>query len=290
MFELSLLLSWALILMMFAMGLGLAARDFLGLLRSPKLVLITLFAQLFLLPVMAVGIALVSGLTPALSVGLLLVALCPSGSTSNFLTKLGNGNAALSLILTALISLITVFSLPLVLLTLAPMLGYTQVGMSLSFIATVTDIAMHTLLPVIAGMLFRALFIDTARRMESLAVMVSSIAFVVVIALLWQQNWSSIVGSFGEVGLATLALLFCGLLVGLGLGAMIRASSRNRFTMMLEVGIQNGALAFFIAVNLLKDITLIAPVTVYTVAMVLVALPIVLYRRHNVSMQSSPSG
>ena len=281
MFELSQLLSLALILMMFAMGLGLAVDDFLGLFKSPRLVLVTVFGQLVLLPLTAVMIGIIAGLTPALSVGLLLVALCPSGSTSNFFTKLGNGNAALSVTLTALISLVTVFSLPIMLLTLAPMLGYQQEGMNLSFIATVKDVAMHTLLPVIVGMIFRALFLGVARRIEPATVMLSSMVFVIVITLLWQQNWSSIVGSFSAVGLATLAMLLCGLLLGRVLGGMINASNRNSFTMMLEVGIQNGALAFFIAVNLLEDVALIAPATVYTVAMVVVALPIVLLRRRS---------
>ncbi|CAH0992660.1 Pantothenate precursors transporter PanS [Sinobacterium norvegicum] len=279
MFELSQLLSLALILMMFAMGLGLAVGDFLGLFKAPKLVLTTVFGQLILLPIIAVAIGMIAGLTPALIVGLLLVALCPSGSTSNFLTKLGKGNAALSVTLTAVISLVTVFSLPLILLAAAPLLGYRQGSMSLSFVATVQDMALHTLLPVAAGMLFRALFTATARRIEPVVVLLSTMVFVVVIALLWQQNWSSITASFGRVGIAALAMLFCSLLLGLGLGVMIKTTSRNSFTMMLEVGIQNGALAFFIAVNLLKDMQLVAPATVYTVAMVLVALPIVLLRR-----------
>jgi BASS family bile acid:Na+ symporter len=234
---------------------------------------------LILLPLIAITIGVLADLTPALIVGLLLVALCPSGSTSNFLTKLGKGNAALSVTLTAVISLVTVFSLPLILLTAAPLLGYQQGSMNLSFIGTVRDVALHTLLPVVVGMLVRAIFTATARSIEPVVVLLSTLVFVVVIALLWQQNWSSIVGSFGKVGLATLAMLFCSLLLGLGLGVMIKTYSRNSFTMMLEVGIQNGALAFFIAVNLLKDMSLVAPATVYTVAMILVALPIVLLRR-----------
>ncbi len=112
----------------------------------------------------------VLGLTPALSIGLLLVARCPSGSTSNFLTKLGGGNAALSVTSTALISVIIVFSLRFVQLILSPMLGYAQVGTSFSFIAAVEDISSHTLSPVVVGMLFRVLFVNTARRIEPLAV------------------------------------------------------------------------------------------------------------------------
>lgn len=285
--ELSQLLSAALILMMFAMGLGLSVKNFLGLSRQPALLLTTIAGQLLLLPLLALAIGYAVGASPAIAVGLLLVALCPSGSTSNFFTKLGLGNAALSVSLTAIISTISVFSLPLILLTAAPLLGYRGGEMSLSLAETVKDVALHTLLPVVAGMTLNTLFGDACRKLEPAVVALSSAAFFAVIALLWWQNWDNIVGSFMQAGLATLLLLAASLALGSTLGFIIGAAPGDRFTMMLEVGVQNGALAFFIAVNLLDDMTLLAPATVYTVTMVLAALPLVWWRRWRLAAPQS---
>lgn len=273
------LLSAALILMMFSMGLGLTLADFTGLLRSPKLVLTTLCGQLLILPALAVIIGVALNLSAPIAVGLLLVALCPSGSTSNFFCKLGQGNAALSVSLTAIISVVTVFSLPLVLLTLSPFLGYEGSALNLSFLDAIVDIGMHTLLPVTVGMGCRHGFTELSLKLEGPVVFLSSLMFGGVIVLLWWQNWEGITQAFALTGASTLLLLFLALTTGWLLGVVIKADLKDRFTMVLEVGIQNGALAFFIAMNLLQDVALVGPATVYTVAMVLVAVPLVFFRR-----------
>ena len=273
------LLSVALIVMMFAMGLGLQWDDFRRLLRQPRLTLSCLFAQMVILPMFALIIGKLVGLGPAVATGLLLVALCPSGSTSNFFSRLGNGNAALSVSLTAVNSLVTVFTLPLILLSIAPRLGYHNAGVSLSFWTAVVDIGLHTLLPVFLGMSARAALPALSRRFEPTVVALSTLLFFGVIVFLWQQNWSHILRSFETTGIATLILLASAMLMGWLSGLLIRASHRDRYTMMIEVGVQNGAMAFFIAMNLLKDPALVGPPTVYSVAMVLAALPFVFWRK-----------
>ncbi|NRB42540.1 MAG: bile acid:sodium symporter family protein [Pseudomonadales bacterium] len=271
-------LSAALILMMFAMGLGLKLADFKGLWQSPRLLITTVCAQLILLPLIALSIGLLTSSSPAISMGLLLVALCPSGSTSNFFCKLGQGNLALSISLTAVISLVTVVSLPLILFNVASFLNYAASDLSLSMLDTMRDIAMHTLLPVSVGMLCREYKEHWVLLAERWVVMDSSVLFFIVIGLLWWENWSHISASFFQAGSVTLLLLFTALGLGAGLGLLINVNQRDRFTMMMEVGIQNGALAFFIAVNSLNDMALLAPATVYTVAMVLAGAVLVFIR------------
>ena len=283
-------LSMALIVMMFAMGLGLSMKDFMRLFEQPRLFLTTAVAQLILLPVIALSLATVLGLSPAMSLGLLLVALCPSGSTSNFFCKLGGGNAALSVSLTAVISLFTVFSLPILLFQAAHWLGYDASVLNLSIVDTIKDIALHTLVPVIIGMLCRYYQESWVIKAEPWIVLFSSLLFSVVIALLWWQNWAHITASFFQTGAVTLLLLICALMTGSLLGKIIGVDDRDRFTMMMEVGIQNGALAFFIAVNLMQDMALLAPATVYTVAMVFMAIPLVLWRKRRVAYHIRSSG
>ncbi|CAA0121114.1 Pantothenate precursors transporter PanS [BD1-7 clade bacterium] len=277
--QLQWLLSSALILMMFAMGLGLRWQDFTRLMRQPRITLASLAAQMLLLPSLAIAVALGFGLGAAAAAGLLLVALCPSGSTSNFFTRLGQGNTALSVSLTAINSLVSVVTIPIVFLSVAPLLGYQGSGVTLSFFSTVEDIALHTLLPVAVGMLLRGLAPGLSRRIETGVVSLSSGVFFIVVAILWYQNWGNIVRSFATTGVATMVLLGLAMASGWFAGRIIKASQRDKFTMMIEVGIQNGALAFFIAVNLMKDPTLVGAPTVYTVAMVLAAIPAVLVRR-----------
>lgn len=265
--------------MMLAMGLGLSKADFYRIINTPKIALIALAGQMLLLPVLALTIASLFNLSPSLTVGLLLVALCPGGTTSNFFSHLGKGDAALSVSLTAVSSTLAVFTLPALLITLAPLLGYTANQLNLSFIDTIIDIALHTLLPLSIGMIIHQLKPQLSHTLEKILVPLSAIMFFVVIILLWRQNWANITASFTNTGLTTGLLLLASLCSGYGLAYIAKANSSQRFTLMMEVGIQNGALAFFIAVNLIQDISLIGPATVYTVAMVALALPLILLRR-----------
>ena len=290
MLSLNTALSMALIAMMFAMGLGLCMRDFYRLFSQPCVFLSTALAQLLLLPIIALLLAMLMELTPATALGLLLVALSPSGSTSNFFCKMGQGNAALSVSLTAVISLVTVISLPVILFQAAGWLAYDTALLKLSLWDTIKDIASHTLLPVIVGMVCRHLNTPWAMKLEPWVVLFSSLLFFIVIILLWWQNWAHIRGSFAEAGPVTMLLLFCALSVGILLGYLIGADDSDRFTMMMEVGIQNGALAFFIALNLIQDVTLLAPATVYTVAMVLVAVPLLIWRKYRLTYHIRSSG
>jgi BASS family bile acid:Na+ symporter len=150
---------------------------------------------------------------------------------------------------------------------------------SLSVIDTIQDIALHTLLPVMLGMGLNTLTPSLSARIEPWAVRVSGWFFFVVIAVLWYQNWQGIVGSFVASGVASLLMLLLAITCGYLLALLVGADERDRYTVMLEVGVQNGALAFFIALNIMGDVALLGPATVYSVAMVLFALPLLVYRR-----------
>lgn len=274
------LIPFSLAMIIFSMGLTLTTADFKRIFVEPRAILVGLSCQLFLLPICALSIGLAMNLSPLLITGLLLIALCPGGVTSNLASHLAGANGALSVSLTAITSVITVFSLPLFLNVATSF--YTEPNthtFSLPLLATIKQLAILTLLPLVIAMLLRHFWPKLVIAHQQKALILATMLFILVIANVWVQQWGSIKHSAQLVGGAVIALNIVTMLLGAISAKMANLDARDTTTLTLEVGLQNSALAVFIAVTLLGNGELAIPASVYSVVMVCSALFVIIRQR-----------
>lgn len=267
------LLPLALFIIMFGMGLGLMIDDFKRILVSPKTVILGLAAQLIMLPLVGFLMAVVFPLAPELAVGIMILSACPGGPTSNLITYLASGNVALSITLTAISSLITVFTIPLVVnLGMEVFLG-TGEALQLPFLETVLQIAIITVIPVSLGMVMHAKAPALAARFER-GVKWLSLFFLglIVVGLLVKERAN--VGSFFlQVGWVTFALMVVTMALGYGIATLAKIEHSSATAITVEVGIQNGTLAIAVASapTFLNTPAMAIPAAIYSLLMFLVS-------------------
>ncbi|MFB1034134.1 MAG: bile acid:sodium symporter family protein [Sinobacterium sp.] len=275
------LLPICLTLIMFAMGLGLGVKDFKRVIETPKAIGAGLAGQLILLPLIAMVCAFVFDLGPTMAAGLLLLSLCPGGITSNLVAKLANADEALSVSLTTISSLIGVFSVPLLFNLLIANFGVESAAFVLPLLDTIKEIFSLTVLPVSAGMLI-AHFTPTYRaNLERWFTRIGTVSFIILVFLIWKDQFDMITESFASVGPAAIALNIVSMITGAGLGIVLGLNKQQTTTMCLEVGIQNSALTFFIAYNLLASPELTIAAACYSPIMFMTAMLIPVYQRFN---------
>ena len=258
----------ALIVIMFGMGMCLTPRDFARVVAAPRAKLTGLFCQILLLPVVAVLVALALRLPGEVALGLLLVACCPGGPTSNLFTHLARGDTALSVTLTAVTSVTAVFTIPVV---LGWGSGWFAEGadwepLHLPFLRTVGQLMVVTVVPIVAGMGVRRLWAGLAARMEKPMNKLSIAFLVLVIALaVWHEE------NLGEqlrlAGPAAVALNVAAMGLAFAVAGAMRLDRRQRITISIEGGIQNGTLALAIALGLLESPGLAMPAVAYSLFM-----------------------
>ncbi|MEB3358621.1 MAG: bile acid:sodium symporter family protein [Synechococcales bacterium] len=263
----------ALFIIMLGMGLGLTLADFKRILVEPGAVILGLLAQLLLLPLVGFILAGVFPLTPDLAVGLIILAACPGGPTSNLVTYLAKGNVALSITLTAISSLITVFTIPLVVNLAMQIFMGTGAGegtaLQLPFLSTVLQIAVITLIPVSLGMVLHARAPGFAARVERGVKWLSLFFLGLIIAGLLVKERANVASFFVQVGGVTLALMVLTMALGYGIATLARLDDRSTTAITIEVGIQNGTLAIAIASapTLLNTPTMAIPAAIYSLLM-----------------------
>jgi BASS family bile acid:Na+ symporter len=256
------LLPLGLILIMFGMGLGLTAGDFRRVIFSPKAKLLGLAAQLLALPAIAFALAVLFRLPGDLATGLMLIAACPGGPTSNIISHLSRGDTALSVTLTAFSSVITVFTIPLVVGgSMAHFMG-DQAVIQLPFGKTFIQLMVVTVIPIALGMAVHAKCPHFSRRMGK-PVNLLSLGFLGVIILAAVLKEKELGKQIAAAGPAVVALNVAGMTLGFGLAALFRLPRSQRITLSVEVGIQNATLALAIALGLLESPRLAIPSVVY---------------------------
>ncbi|WP_126147091.1 bile acid:sodium symporter family protein [Synechococcus elongatus] len=263
------LLPLALVIIMFGMGLTLTVQDFRRVWIAPKAVAIGLIAQLVMLPLLGFTIASLTPLSPELAVGVIILAACPGGPTSNLFTFLAAGDVALSITLTAISSLITVFSIPWVVnLGLQAFLDQTST-FQLPFGPTVVQIAVVAIIPVVLGMLVRHYAPQLAQRTDRSLRWISTAFLAAVIVGFFAQERQNILAFFQSVGGVVLLLNLLAMALGVGLASLTRLGYARATTIGLEVGIQNGTLAIAIAASptLLNNPAMAIPAAIYSLVM-----------------------
>ena len=196
----------ALAFIMFALGLGLTGSDFLRVLKQPKDFFVGAVSQVILLPIIAFILIKVWPISPELAIGVMIISAAPGGVTSNILTSFAKGDVALSISLTAIISLLSVITIPFIVVTSLSLLNEENLFKDISLISMALNMFFIVTVPVIIGMLFRKFASNTAIRFESIAKKISAVLFVIVLlgAILAERD--NIVSYFAQAGLITLAL------------------------------------------------------------------------------------
>ncbi|MBW2941326.1 bile acid:sodium symporter family protein [Zhongshania aquimaris] len=277
------LIPLGLFLIMLSMGLGLTVNDFKELLNRPKAVFVILLVQLLFLPLLAIAISLAIDLSPSLGLGLVLIASCPGGITSNMLTRLAKGDTALSIGLTAITSLTSVFIIPLIMGAFARLIGGELESFELSFLNIILQISALTALPLVIGMVLRNKYPDVVSHLESKMVLITALFFILLVVLTWIDQWENIKSSVNVAGTAVALLLVLSNTAGFLSGKIARLQEQEITTMLIEVGIQNGAMAFMIAATILNNMSIAIPSALYSVFMIIIGMVIVVVRRPNVA-------
>jgi BASS family bile acid:Na+ symporter len=258
----------ALFAVLFGMGLSLVPADFRRIVLYPKAKLVGLACQLLLLPAVAFALALLFRLPGELAVGLMVLAACPGGATSNVITHLSKGDTALSVTLTAVSSVVCVFTIPWIIgFSMDWFLG-SNAAVLLPFWKTFGQLALVTILPIICGMAVRHMHPALARRLERPA-NIFSIIFLALIITAAVSREKDLAHQFIMAGPAAITLNILMMLLGFAAGWLAGLPRAQRITLSIETGIQNGTLALGITLGLLESSRIAMPSVVYCLFMFL---------------------
>mgnify|MGYP001430833771 FL=1 len=253
-------------LIMLGLGLGLSVKDFTRILRNPKDFFVGFFSQLVILPIVALGVALILNLPTALAIGLMIIAAAPGGVTSNVLTKFANGDVALSISLTAVTSLISIVSVPFIVITSANFFGET-ISKEISMFGIAMKMALVVTIPVIIGMIIRAFAENFISSKINIINKLTGWLFVIVFIAIWIEEKDNIFNYLAQAGLAVLILNIVMMILAYFLAKKLVTGIPQQKCIALECGLQNGTLAVFVATLIFDDITYIIPTGAYALLM-----------------------
>ena len=255
-----------LVLIMLGLGLGLSLKDFTRVLRTPKDFFIGFFSQLLILPIIALGIALILDLSAPIAVGLMIIAAAPGGVTSNVLTKFADGDVALSISLTAIVSLISIISVPFVVINSAEFLGVV-VSKDISMAGIALKMALVVTVPVIIGMIIRGFAENFISSKINIINKLTGWLFIIVFAAIWIEEKDNVLNYLAQAGLAVLILNVVMMLIAYFIAKKFVSGIAQQKCIALECGLQNGTLAVFVATLMFDDIAYVIPTAAYALIM-----------------------
>ena len=272
----------ALALIMLGLGLGLKGRDFLRVINNPKDFIIGFVCQLILLPIVAFIIVLILDLPIEIAVGVMIIAAAPGGVTSNVMTKFANGDVALSVSLTAIISLISIISVPFIIFKSADLLGVTNVSSDITMTGIALKMALVVTVPVILGMIIRKFAENFISSNISIIEKITFILFVIVFAAILIEEKDNILNYFKQAGIAVLILNIVMMTLAYYIAKLLATGIKQRKCISIECGLQNGTLAIFVATQIFSDITYIIPTAAYALIMYITGFILIfILRRYN---------
>ena len=258
----------SLAIIMFGMGMTLIPADFTRIVKYPKAVLIGLFNQLIFLPIIGFSLAVAFNLEPIMAVGIMILASCPGGPTSNLITQVCKGNIALSVTLTAIASFISILTIPFILSYALDYFGTdTGATITLPIVDTILQIMVITVIPISIGMLIRRLKPNFAEKMEKPMRRASTVIFILVFLAVIAANFNLIGDAMKRVGLVTLLLNIATMGLGYITARLFKLNLNNAISITVESGVQNGTLAFVIATTILNNIEMGIPTGAYSIWM-----------------------
>lgn len=259
--------------LMFSLGLSLEGKDFVLIFHRFKTVVIGMFAQLIVLPLLAWTIAQAMGLNPIFTIGLVLIACCPGGSSSNIFSMLAKGDVALSVSLTAVSSIITLFTVPLIMDWVTTSVG-TSYGITLPVGKLLIQNLVTMLLPILLGIGVRHWWSKAAAKIESVLSRLAFPALMLLAGIFFVQHRDTIAEHFVSLGVSDTLLLLCAIAVAAVLSYLFRLTEKERRTIIIEVGMQNAAQAIAIASSpfVFNDGRFAIPAIIYALMMNVILL------------------
>jgi len=269
----------ALAFIMFALGLGLTGSDFLRVIKQPKDFFVGAISQIILLPVIAFILISIWPISPELAVGVMIIAAAPGGVTSNILTSFAKGDVALSVSLTAIISLLCVVTVPFIIVTSLSLLGIDSIAQNISLTDMAISMFLIVTVPVIIGMVFRKFASNVALKFEPFAKKISMVLFVIVLlgAILAEKD--NIVSYFADAGLITLILNVVMMFVAFYVAQLLGTGNSQKKCIAIECGLQNGTLAIFVGTTLFGGGVYVIPAATYSLIMFVTSLIFVFFIR-----------
>ncbi len=271
----------SLALIMLGLGLGLTGRDFLRVLNNPKDFIIGFVCQLILLPVVAYIIVLIMDLPIEIALGIMIIAAAPGGVTTNVMTKFANGDVALSISLTAIISLISIISVPFIIFKSADLLGATGLSSNITMTGIALKMALVVTVPVILGMIIRKFAVNFVTSNISIIEKITIVLFLIIFAAILVEEKDNILNYFKQAGIAALTLNVVMIVLSYYIAKMFATGVKQRKCISIECGLQNGTLAIFVATQIFSDITYIIPTAAYALIMYLTGFILIFILRRS---------
>ena len=261
------ILPLALAFIMFVLGLGLTGADFLRVIKQPRDFFVGAFSQIILLPIIAFVLVKVWSIAPELAIGVMIIAAAPGGVTSNLLTSFAKGDIALSISLTAIISLLCVVTIPFIVLTSVELLGGSNITQDISLLSMSRDMFLIVTVPVILGMLLRKFSSGVALKLEPIAKKVSIVLFVLVLLGAIAAERENVISYFAQAGLITLILNVVMMIVAYYVAQFLASGTKQKKSITIECGLQNGTLAIFVATSIFGGGMYVIPAATYSLIM-----------------------
>ena len=266
----------ALALIMLTLGLGLTTSDFTRVIKRPKDFLVGLICQVILLPIIAFVLIKILNVQPALALGVMIIAAAPGGVTSNILTKFANGDVALSVSLTAIISLLSILTVPFIVIKSADLLDINYLSKEISMSGISIKMFLVVTLPVVIGMLIRKFAQDFIIKRTALIEKISLTLFIIVFISIWLEEWDNIIMYISRAGVITLILNVTMMVLGFYIAKIFASGIEQRKCISLECGLQNGTLAVFVSTQIFDDIIYLIPTASYALIMFVTSIIFVL--------------
>ncbi len=265
-------------IIMLGLGTGLTIGDFARVIKNPKNFTVGFISQVILLPIIALILITIITLPLEIALGVMIIASAPGGVTSNILTKFADGDVALSITLTAFVSLLSIFTVPFIVFNSANFLGIeiikeismTNIAIKMFFVVTV---------PVILGMITRGLMTNFIISKTLIIEKLSIILFLIVFTSIWIEEWDRIMSYLTQAGLVALTLNLTMIFLGYYIAKIFASGVSQRKCISLECGLQNGTLAVFVATQLFDDIIFMVPTAAYALIMFVSSIIFVLFVR-----------
>ena len=272
----------ALALIMLGLGLGLTTQDFMRVVKQPKDFVLGFISQLIILPIVAFILIKILGTSPEIALGVMIIAAAPGGITSNVLTKFVNGDVALSISLTAVISIISIITVPLIVFTSADLIGINFEDENINMIGTSLKMALVVAVPVILGMIIRKFADNFITTKTSIIDKITSILFLIVFIAIWIEEKDNIFDYLAQAGLVVLTLNIVMMAIAYFIARIFATGIEQIKCISLECGLQNGTLAVFVASEISSEIIYMIPTAAYALIMYITGFIFIYFLRKKV--------
>ena len=270
-------------LIMLGLGLGLKVEDFTRVFKAPKDFIVGFISQLIILPIVAYLLIIILKTPPELAIGVMIIAAAPGGVTSNILTKFADGDVALSISLTAIISLISIISVPFIIFTSADLFGITNISQNISMVGIALKMVMVVTIPVILGMIIRKFADSFVSSKVEIFNKLNIVFFIIFFIAAFYEERENIISFIMQAGFIALILNITMMIIAYYIAKTFASGIKQRKCIALECGLQNGTLALFVSTQIFgTDIVYAIPTGAYALIMYITGFVFVYLLRNKV--------